>query len=147
MTTESKCLRRCDRNRKRSRRRALYCPIHECHLDSASPKHSLYADQAAQLQQRGVSRKNSLLLVATQSTVSLNGEWLEALWCKECQETRWFHVRKLGPSSYELSVAPVHLWQQAVGVIDPKGNPTVGDFTRRQARMLSQNQIKDFKFM
>jgi len=147
MTTELKRLRRCDRNRKRSKRRNLCCPLHGCYLDSAGSKHSLYADRSEDLQQRGISRRNSLLLVAGQKTVLLDGEWLEPFWCQECQATKWFHVRKVDASRYELSVAPVHLWQQAVGVIDPKGNPTVGEFTRRQSRTLSQGKTKDFKFM
>ncbi len=94
-----------------------------------------------------MSRKNSLLLVASRNTVLLQGEWLEAFWCQECQDTRWFHVKKLDASRYELLIAPVELWHQAVGVINPEGNPTVGEFTRRQSRMMSGNQIKDFKFM
>lgn len=142
--------KRCDRNRKRSKRRAIFCPIHGCHLESASQKHSLFTDCAAQLQQRGIKRRNALLLVSTQTTVSLTGEWLEAFWCEHCQETKWYHVRKqyeTNPSAaatYHLSEAPSELWQQVAGVIHPDGNPSVGEFTRRQARRTGYRGAKDF---
>lgn len=130
--------RRCDRNRKRSKRRAIYCPIHACYLDSVSPKYPLFADQAGQLQQRGLNRKSALMLIATQTAVPLQGEWLEAFWCEQCQETNWYHVsRKAGEQTYTVRLAPAALWQQAQGVTSPYGNPSVSEFTRRQSRMLS----------
>jgi hypothetical protein len=139
--------RRCDRNRKRSKRRAIFCPVHNCLIDSASQKYSLFADQAGQLQQRGVNRKNALLLMATQTAVPLTGEWLEAFWCEHCQETKWYHVRRSNEGRYDLSIAPTELWQQATGVINPQGNPSVGEFTRRQSRMIGVNGVKDFRFV
>lgn len=139
--------KRCDRNRKRSKRRAIYCPIHECYLDSVSQKYQLFADRPGQLQQRGMGRRNALMLVSTQITVPLEGEWVEALWCEQCQQTKWYHIRKRDSSTYELSLAPQELWQQVTGVIYPDGNPSVGEFTRRQARLIGYNSIKDFKFV
>lgn len=139
--------RRCDRNRKRSKRRSIYCPIHATYLDSVSPKYNLYADRAGQLQQRGISRKNALLLIATQTAVPLTGEWLEAFWCKHCQQTQWYHVKRVGDRAYELRLAPQELWQQVDGVIHPQGNPSVGEFTRRQARCMQHGTIKDFRFV
>ncbi len=139
--------RRCDRNRKRSKRRAIYCPIHGCHLDSTSQKYSLFADRAGQLQQRGVGRRAALMLVASQTAVPLEGEWLEAFWCEECQKTSWYHVRKCRNSTYGVVLAPPELWQQATGVIHPQGNPSVGEFTRRQSRTLSYGGIKQFRFI
>ena len=125
--------RRCDRNRKRSKRRAIYCPIHNCYLNSVSPKYSLFADQAQQLRQRGMGRKSALMLIAERGTVALEGEWLEAFWCDYCEETQWYHVRKTGDRKYELELAPPELWQQAQGV-HPHSNPSVGEFTLRQSR-------------
>jgi len=139
--------RRCDRNRKRSKRRAIYCPIHGCYINSVSQKYKLYADRPGQLQQRGVSRLNALILVATQTAVALDGEWLEAFWCEHCQQTKWYHVKKSSSNSFEISLAPPQLWQQAIGVTDPTGNPSVSEFTRRQSRMVGFQGIKDFKFI
>ncbi|MBE7382507.1 MAG: hypothetical protein F6J95_013980 [Leptolyngbya sp. SIO1E4] len=139
--------RRCDRNRKRSKRRAIYCPAHGCYLDSVSRKYPLFADREGQLQQRGVSRKKALLLIASYNTVALQGEWLEAFWCDQCQEKTWYHVCKTGDRTYTLSVAPEELWQQVYGVVHPSGNPSVSEFTRRQARMVGFNGAKDFRFV
>lgn len=139
--------RRCDRNRSRSKRRAIHCPIHGCYLDSVSQKYPIFADQAGQLQERGISRKQALLLVATKTAVPLEGEWIEAFWCNECQATHWYHVRKTGERTYEVKLAPSELWQQVHGVIQPAGNPSVGEFTRRHSRVLKYSSIKDFQFV
>jgi hypothetical protein len=138
---------RKERNRKRSKRRAIYCPIDGHYLDSTSPKYTLFADRSEQLQQRGMSRKAALLLTANQGTVALEGEWLEEFWCRDCQKTRWYHVRKTGDRTYQVSVAPPELWRQVQGVLDPSGNPSVSEYTRRHSRMLGGNTFKDFKFM
>jgi hypothetical protein len=144
---EAELQRRCDRNRKRSKRRAIYCLIHDCYLESVSQKYPLFADQAGQLQQRGVGRKQAMLLMATKTTVPLQGEWLEAFWCPECQKTVWYHVHKIDNRAYRITPAPVELWQQVAGVIHPEGNPTVGEFTRRQSRLTTYQGIKDFQFV
>ena len=88
--------RRCDRNRKRSKRRAIYCPVHECYLDSVSQKHRLFAQRSEHVRQQGIEQRNSLLL---------EDEWLEAFWCEQCQKTKWYHVRKRENSTYSISVA------------------------------------------
>jgi hypothetical protein len=138
--------KRRDRNRKRSKRRPIFCPIHQCYLDSVSQKHSIYADKADLLQSRGVSRKKALLIVATQTTVSLDGEWLEAFWCRCCQETKWYHVRKCD-REYQLSLASPELWQQATGVLSIHGNPSVSEFTRRQSQCHGSTAVKDFRYV
>ncbi|MCP6758089.1 MAG: hypothetical protein NHB32_04785 [Fischerella sp. CENA71] len=138
--------RRCDRNRKRSRRRAIYCPIHGCYLDSVSQKYPLFADRPGQLQQRGIGRQTALFLVAKKTAVPLEGEWLEAFWCDQCQEKKWYHLKKRD-RVYEVSIAAPELWQQAMGVIYPEGNPSVGEFTRRHARMVGCKSSKDFGFI
>ncbi|MFN6564370.1 MAG: hypothetical protein RMY28_031885 [Nostoc sp. ChiSLP01] len=134
---------KCNQNRKRSKRRAIYCPIHRCYLDSVSQKYKLYADRAGQLQQRGIGRQNALILVATKTAIPLEGEWLEEFWCNLCQQTKWYHVKKYD-RTYEVAIAPSELWQQASGVIHPEGNPSVGEFTKRQARITGSG-IKDFR--
>ena len=64
-------------------------------MDSVSQKYGLFAEKPGQLQARGIARREAMILVAAKTTVSLEGEWLEAFWCQECQETRWYHVHKL----------------------------------------------------
>jgi hypothetical protein len=112
-----------------------------------SQKYQMFADRAGQLEQRGMSRRSASMLVTNQTTVPIEGEWLEAFWCTECQQTKWYHVCKSSERTYKLSTAPRELWQQVAGVVDPQGNPSVGEFTRRNARLLSYNNIKDFNFV
>ncbi|AFY32536.1 hypothetical protein [Calothrix sp. PCC 7507] len=140
-----------NKNRKRSKRRAIFCPVHGCYLHSVSQKYQLFADSAEQLQKRGVGRRNALMLVAAKTAISIRGEWLEAFWCDQCEQTKWYHVKKClikaSPQeacTYEVSEAPPEYWQQASGVIDPQGNPSVGEFTRRHARILGDHGGKDF---
>jgi hypothetical protein len=112
-------------------------------MDSMSQKYSLFAERAGQLQERGIRRKEALMLVAAKTAVPLEGEWLEAFWCEDCQATKWYHIRK-SESVYQLSLASAELWQQATGVINPHRNPSVGEFTFRQSQVIGGNTIKDF---
>lgn len=138
--------KRRDRNRNRSKRRAIHCPLHGCYLDSVSQKYPLFASKAEHLQQRGMGRKQALMLVANREAVAIAGEWLEAFWCDRCQKSGWYHVRKQDErNQYQVSPAPEHLWRQATGVISPQGNPSVSEFTRRQARATRFNGIQDFR--
>jgi len=133
--------RRCDRNRKRSKRRSIYCPYHGCYLHSVSAKYPLYTESPEALINKGFNRLSALLLVAGNTAVPLQNEWIEAFWCDECQETRWYHIKKID-NTYQVTLAPIHLWQKVSGVIDPHGNPSVSEFTRKQARV--GLKIKDF---
>ncbi|MBD2260603.1 hypothetical protein [Pseudanabaena sp. FACHB-2040] len=135
---------RQSRNRNRSKRRAICCPIHQCLLDSVSQKYPLFASKPEHLQQRGMGRKTAMLLTAERAAVPLQGEWIEAFWCSDCQETTWYHVCRRD-RNYTVSPAAEGLWRQATGVVNPQGNPTVGEFTRRQSRMVGFNGIKDFR--
>ncbi|WP_026103535.1 hypothetical protein [Pseudanabaena sp. PCC 6802] len=137
---------RCDRNRKRSKRRAIYCPIHGCYLDSVSQKYPLFADRPEQLQQRGMAKRDALMLVASRTAVPLKGEWVESFWCEQCQQTKWYHIRTREDRTFEVKLAPRELWQYAMGAINPDGNPSVGEFTRRNSRMVAYSVIKGFKF-
>jgi hypothetical protein len=137
---------RCDRNRKRSKRRDICCPIHGCHLDSVSPKYPLFADRAEQIQQRDMPRQDALMLVATRTAVPLEGEWVECFWCEQCQQTKWYHIRRREDRSFEVSIAPRDLWQYVTGAINPNGNTSVSEFTLRNSLMLSYSFVKDFKF-
>ena len=138
--------RRCDRNRKRSKRRAIFCPIHDCYLDSVSRKYNLYADQASHLRQRGMGKRSALMLMSTHTTVPIQGEWLEAFWCGDCQQKNWYHVCKT-ERTYQISLAQDRLWQQVSGVLHPDGNPSVSEFTLRQSRAHRSTKIKDFGFV
>lgn len=132
------------RNRKRSKRRDIYCPIHGCYLDSVSQKHRLYADKAEQLCHRGMNRRRATRVMASYTTVALKDEWLEAFWCEECQQNEWYWIKRSENRVYSLSTIPLDLWRQAQGTILATGNPTVSEFTRRQSRRMSYQGAKDF---
>lgn len=121
---EVKLQRRCDQNRKRSKRRSIYCPIDGCYLHSVSPKYSLF-DSIDLLKQKKFKMASK--------TIHLTGEWLEAFWCDRCQKTQWYHRLKPDNYTYKVSVAPPQIWQQAVGVVHTEGNPTVSEFIQRNA--------------
>ena len=104
----------------------------------------MFADRPRQLQARGVKPKYALMLIATKTTVAIEGEWVEAFWCSECEETKWYHVCKTGDRIYKVSLAPAELWQEVTGVIDPDGNSSVGEFTRRQSKRIGFHGVKDF---
>lgn len=87
------------------------------------------------------------MLVANNKSVLLTGEWLEAFWCPECELVTWYHIRKLDNRRYEVLDIPHDLWQKAVGVINPDGNTSVSEFTKRQARMVKFGGVKDFRYM
>jgi hypothetical protein len=135
------------RNRKRPQRRKIFCPIHRCYLDSVSQKYPMFADASEQLQARGMERRRALVVMATFTTVPLDGEWLEAFWCGECQRTEWYYVKKLGDRDYEIALAPRELWQQVHGVIDQRGNPSVSQFTLDASRMVGYQGLKQFRFV
>jgi hypothetical protein len=135
---------KCVKNRTRPKRRGIYCPVHGCYLDSTSKKYYLFADEPEQLQARGVNRISAQTLIRFHTTISITGEWLEAFWCERCQNTKWYYVCKSGDRTYEVSLAPCELWQRVAGVVHPNGNPSVGEFTRREARMTKYQGLKAF---
>ena len=135
--------RRCDRNRKRSKRRAIYCPQHGCYLDSVSQKYPIYADRPEHLREKGMTKKKATLVLASRTTVRVE-EWIEAFWCKECEAVEWYRVQKNSDKTYELSLVPSELWQRVEGAIDPFGNPSVSEYTRKQAKRLNNKVFKDY---
>ncbi len=135
---------KCVKNRSRSKRRSIYCPIHNCYLDSVSKKYYLFADRPEQLEARGMDGLSARTSIDFHTTISITGEWLESFWCDCCQATKWYYVCKTGDRTYELSLAPDTLWQRVTGVVHPNGNPSVGEFTRREARVNYYQGVKAF---
>ena len=93
-------------------------------------------------------RRNTLTLIASYRTVHLSGEWVEAFWCDKYQKTEWYHIRRNAsnashlPNAYEVLPIPQELWKQVTGTIDPTGNASVSQFTKRQSRMVGFNGVK-----
>ncbi len=133
--------KRCERNRKRSKGRRIKCPLHGCLVHSVSQKHSLFANHPEQLQSRGMTKQKASLILLSNSTVSLDREWLEEFWCDECQEKNWYHVKRTD-DGYVLSSASAKTWQQSMGTIDPyKANASVSEFSVREANRFRARRI------
>ena len=69
----------------------------------------------------------------------LSNEWLEELFCHVCGTSRWCHVTKHNREEHTVRWAPRDLWEQEAHVDPVVANPTVSEFTRRQARRLNKN--------
>jgi hypothetical protein len=115
-------------------------------MDSVSQKHAIFTRDVDCLRKKGIGKRGAQLLLAYQNTVVLNGEWIEAFWCEECQKTSWYHVQK-EERTYRVELAPEHLWQQVIGVLHPNGNPSVSEFTKRQSRMFGYQAINEYRFL
>lgn len=137
------------RRRSRSPRRRLFCPLHpETQLFSVSAKLGLFTTELGDLIVRGHGRATAAtLLHAFKHVVPLQNEWLEGFWCEDCQQSRWWHVRRHDRVQHSLSPIPHELWQQASGVIHPRGNPSVSDFSRRAARASGVHGLQQFRHL
>jgi len=137
------------RPRRRARRRELHCPLHpEQKIFSVSPKHHLYVTDVGQLMLRGLSKRRAdELLAAYRRVLPLTNEWIECFWCDDCASTTWWHVRRHDRHDYSLSKVPRELWEQATGVIRAEGNPTVSQFSRRQARASGVHGMRQYHFL
>lgn len=135
------------RPRRRARRRELRCPVHPTlKLFSVSAKHHIYLTDRGALMLRGLSKRRAdAVMQAYRQVLPLTDEWIEGFWCEGCNGTNWWHVRRHDRHEYSLSRVPAELWEQASGVIRPEGNPSVSQYTRRQARangVLGQRQYR-----
>lgn len=137
------------RPRRRARRRELRCPLHpEQKIFSVSPKHHLYVTDVGQLMLRGLSKRRAdELLAAYRRVLPLTNEWIECFWCDDCGSTRWWHVQRHDRHDYSLNSVPRELWEQATGVIRVEGNPTVSQFSRRQARASGVHGRRQYRFL
>lgn len=137
------------RPRRRPRRRELCCPLHpEQKIFSVSPKHHLYVTDVGQLMLRGLSKRRAdELLAAYRRVLPLTDEWIECFWCDDCARTSWWHVQRHDRHTYSLNKVPRELWEQATGVIRVEGNPTVSQFSRRQARAGGVQGLRQYRFL
>jgi hypothetical protein len=137
------------RPRRRARRRELRCPLHpEQKIFSVSPKHHLYLTDVGQLMLRGLSKRRAdELLAAYRRVLPLTNEWIECFWCDDCACNTWWHVQRHGRHDYSLNKVPRELWEQATGVIRTEGNPTVSQFSRRQARASGVHGMRQYRFL
>ncbi len=134
------------RNR-RAKGRQLVCPVHQDQiLRGNGKKYFLHLLSAEALQQRGMAAKTARLVINAYPVFVLSNEWLEELFCEQCGSNHWCHITKHSPDQYSVRWAPQHLWEQVAHVDPSVANPTVSEYTRKQARRHQQKRVDGKRF-
>ncbi len=129
------------RSRRRPQKRQLFCPAHPEQLISGNgTKHFLHLLTPEELRLRGMSDRRAKLVIQAYPVLVLSNEWLEELFCPKCGGSRWCHVTRHDRVQHSVSWAPRELWQQVARVDPVVANPSVSQFTRREARRLNQRR-------
>jgi hypothetical protein len=127
------------RSRRRPDRRELFCPAHpDQRIEGNGRKYFLHLLTPEQLRQRGMAERRAKLVIQSYPVLVLSSEWLEELFCPQCGSNRWCHVHKHDRVRHSVRWAPRELWEQVAHVDPLVPNPSVGEFTRLQARSASR---------
>ena len=84
-----------------------------------------------------MSDRKAKLVINAYPVLVLSNEWLEELFCPQCGSSRWCHVIKHDKVHHTVQWAPRDLWEQVAHVDPLQANPTVSEYSRREARRLS----------
>ena len=123
------------RRHRRPRGRQLFCPAHpEVQISGNGQKYFLHLLQPEELKQRGLSDRRARLVIQAHPVLVLSNEWLEELFCERCGSSHWCHVVRHDRIRHSVRWAPRELWQQVAHVDPLVPNPSVSQFSRRQAR-------------
>ena len=115
--------------------RQLACPKHpDQPLLGNGRKYYLHLLTSDELVARGMPAGKAKLVINAYPVLVLSSEWLEELYCASCGQKRWYHLTKSADGAINLRLAPRDLWGQVAHVDPIVPNPTVGEFTRREAR-------------
>ena len=135
------------RPKSRPKRRELFCPAHpEQRVEGNSKKYFLHLLQPEQLQQRGMSAKRARLVINAYPVFVLSDEWLEELFCPKCGCSHWCHITRHDRVSHSVRWAPRDLWEQVAHVDPSVANPTVSEYTRREARRHQRKRTDGKRF-
>jgi hypothetical protein len=123
------------RRNRRPKRRELFCPAHpEQQIEGNGKKYLLHLLSVEQLKQRGLSDKKARLVIQAYPVLVLSNEWLEELFCPHCGSNRWCHVTRHDRVAHTVRWAPRELWEQVAHVDPVVANPSVSEFSRREAQ-------------
>jgi len=115
--------------------RQLACPRHpDQPLLGNGRKYYLHLLTSEELVARGMPARKAKLVINAYPVLVLSSEWLEELYCASCGQKRWYLLTKAPDGAISLRLAPRDLWGQVAHVDPIVPNPTVGEFTRREAR-------------
>jgi hypothetical protein len=122
----------------RPAKRRMTCPAHpEQRIQGNGRKYFLHLLTPEQLRARGMSDKRARLVIQAYPVLVLTNEWLEEFFCPRCGSNRWCHVTRHDRVHHSVVWAPRELWEQVAHVDPLVANPSVSEFTRRQARRLN----------
>jgi len=125
----------------RSRKRELFCPAHPDQLLAGGGKrYYLHLLTAEELRQRGMPASKAKLLISAYPVLTLSDEWLEELFCPKCGLLRWCHVVRHNRVLHTVRWAPRELWERVADVDPLQANPSIGEFSRREARRANSNR-------
>ena len=123
------------RRRRAPTGRQLACPKHpDQPLLGNGRKYYLHLLTCEELVARGMAAGKAKLVINAYPVLVLSSEWLEELYCASCGQKRWYHLTKAPDGATSLRLAPRDLWGQVAHVDPIVPNPTVVEFTRREAR-------------
>ena len=143
---ESTQTQRQERHR-RPKRRALFCPAHpDQRIEGNGRKYFLHLLSPEELQQRGMTSKQARLVINAYPVLVLSNEWLEELFCPQCGTSRWCHITKHDRVEHSVQWAPRDLWEQVAHVDPTAANPTVSDYTRRNACRTAIKRVDSKRF-
>lgn len=133
--------------RSRPKRRQLLCPGHpDQRIAGTGKKYYLHLLKPEELKARGMSDKTARLVIQAYPVLVLSNEWLEELFCPKCGTSRWCHVTRGETGSLGVRWAKPELWQQVAHVDPLLPNPSVSEYTRRQARRLTHRRLDGKQF-
>jgi hypothetical protein len=133
------------RRRRAPTGRRLTCPKDpDQPLFGNGRKYYLHLLTREELVARGMAAGKAKLVINAYPVLVLSSEWLEELYCASCGKKRWYHLTKAADRTISLRLASRDLWGQVAHVDPIVPNPTVGEFTRREARR-HRNQKRMFE--
>jgi hypothetical protein len=103
-------------------------------------KYFLHLLNPDQLIHRGIKATKAKLIIENYPVLVLSNEWLEELYCTKCGSCHWCHVIRHDKVAHTVRWAPRDLWEQVAHVDGSHGNPTVSQFTSREARRHRQQK-------
>ena len=130
------------RRKRRARKRELFCPAHPNQLLAGGGKRCYYLHllTAEELRQRGMPASKAKLVISAYPVLTLSNEWLEELFCAKCGLARWCHVVRHNRVQHTVRWAPRELWERVAHVDPLQANPSIGEFSRREARRANRNR-------
>ena len=90
--------------------------------------------------------KKARLVIQAYPVLVLSNEWLEELFCPACGTSSWCHITRHDRVEHTVRWAPRALWEQVAHVDPVVANPSVSEYSRREASRLNQKRRDGKRF-